>query len=169
MAAYGSDEDFSDWLAANGLALPVDAPDASVLREIGSAYVDSAYETRLFCSRRAGGFLQELAWPRTGQSLDGEAIPDDLIPLQWVYASYRAAYLQATQAGWAQGGVNPARLTKREKVDSIEREFFGAGEGAALSNAAPGFNVDPMIDGWVARWLCEQAGVSGVGFWAIGS
>lgn len=169
MAAYGSDAAFAEWLAANGLVLPEGAPLPAVLREIGSSYVDGAYEARLFCSKRTGGFTQELAWPRTGQQLNGEPIPDDLIPLQWVYASYRAAYLQASQGGWAQGGVDPNRLTKREKVDVIEREFFGVGEGAAQGNAAAGFNVDPMIDGWVSRWLCDQAGESGIGFWAIGS
>lgn len=156
MAAYGTNEGFSAWLAANGLSIPVGANPA-VLREIGSAYVDGAYEYRLTCSNRTGGFMQQLAWPRTGHMVNGQAVPDDLIPQAWIDASYRAAYLQSVPpGGWAQGGVDPSRLTKREKAGQVEREFFGAGEGAAVGNAAPGFNVDPLIDGWLSVWLCPD-------------
>ena len=115
--------------------------------------MDAAYEARLQCSSRTGGFEQERAWPRTGHTVNCEAVPDDLIPQAWINASYRAAYLQAVN-GFAQGGTDPSRITKREKVDVIEREFFAAGEGAAQGNAAPGFPVDPMIDGWLSIWLC---------------
>ena len=153
MSGYGTDTDFTAWLTANGLNLPVGAPDPAILRQIGSDYVDAAYEARLQCSSRTGGFEQERAWPRTGHTVNCEAVPDDLIPQAWINASYRAAYLQAVN-GFAQGGTDPSRITKREKVDVIEREFFAAGEGAAQGNAAPGFPVDPMIDGWLSIWLC---------------
>lgn len=153
--AYGTDQGFTDYLAAQGLALPVDAPPAATLRAIGSGYVDAAYEHRLQCSRRTGGFEQLLAWPRTGQSVNGQDVPSDLIPQAWINASYRAAYLQATQEGWASGGRDPSRVTKREKVDVIEREFFADGQSGATGNAAPGFNVDPLIDGMVSMWLCS--------------
>lgn len=165
MAGYGSDLDFTAWLTANGLALPTGSPTPAILREIGSNYVDAAYEPRLQCSSRTGGFGQERAWPRTGHYVGCEEIPSDLIPQAWINASYRAAYLQATQPGWAQSGYDPNRLTKREKVDVIEREFFGANEGAASGNAAPGFTVDPLIDGWVSMWLCSTD--SGLAFFVI--
>lgn len=152
MAGYGSDPDFTAWLLANGLSLPDDAPTPAVLRQIGSDYVDGAYEPRLQCSNRTGGFAQERAWPRTGHTVNCEPVPDDLIPQAWINASYRAAYLQAV-SGWAQGGTDPSRQTKREKVDVIEREFFARSAG----NAAPGFPVDPLIDGWVSLWLCSNA------------
>lgn len=154
MSAYGTNDGFTAWLDANGLTLPTGAPPPAVLREIGSVYVDGAYEYALQCSRRTGGFSQELAWPRTGHSVNGDAVPSDLIPQAWINASYRAAYLTAATPGWAQGGQNPNRITKREKAGEVEREFFGAGEGAVASRAAPGFNVDPLIDGWLAMWLC---------------
>lgn len=156
MAGYGTDQGFTDWLTANGLVLPVDAPTPAILRQIGSDYVDSAYGARLSCSRPTGGFAQERAWPRTGHMVDCEAVPDDLIPQAWVTASYRAAYLQAV-SGFAQGGTDPSRITKREKVDVIEREFFAKGDGADQGNAAPGFSVDPLIDGWLSIWLCSTA------------
>lgn len=156
MAGYGSDIDFQAWLTANGLSLPVGAPTPSVLRQIGSDYIDGAYEPRLQCSNRTGGFAQERAWPRTGHTVNCEPVPDDLIPQAWINASYRAAYLQATN-GFATGGYDPNRLTKREKVDVVEREFFASSEKDAQGNAAPGFSVDPLIDGWVSIWLCSTA------------
>lgn len=156
MAGYGTDIEFTAWLAANGMTLPADAPTPAVLRQIGSDYVDGAYEGRLMCSQRTGGFAQERAWPRTGHYVNGQLVPSDLVPQAWINASYRAAYLQATIAGWANGGRDPSRLTKREKAGEVEREFFAYGEGAGESNAAAGFNVDPLIDGWLSFWLCAE-------------
>lgn len=158
MAGYGSDLDFTAWLATNGLSLPVGAPTPAVLRQIGSDYVDAAYEARLQCSSRTDGFDQERAWPRTGHTVGCESVPDDLIPQPWINASYRAAYLQAV-SGFATGGTDPNRVVKREKVDVLEQEYFAAGDGGAVGNAAPGFLVDPLIDGWVSVWLCPTTAV----------
>ena len=150
--SYGSDSDFQAWLTAQGLTLPVGA-NLTALRTIGSAYVDGAYEHRLSCSRRAGGYAQDLAWPRTGHFLNGEELPPDFIPPSWVNAAYRAAYLEGTNPGWATGSVNPNRVTKREKVDTIEREFFAASD-TAQADVAAGMNADGVINGMVAIWLC---------------
>lgn len=151
--AYGNDDGFTAWLAAQGLQLPADAPAVGVLRTIGSTYVDSAYEHMLQCSRRTGGFDQELAWPRTGHTVNGQSVPSDLIPPAWINASYRAAYLQATSPGWATNPVDATRITRREKVDVIEREFFSSAD-APGSNVAPGMPSDSMINGMVLPWLC---------------
>ena len=156
MAGYGDDAGFAAWLAENGLTLPVGAQTAAVLRQIGSAYVDAAYEPKLWCSARTGRFSQERAWPRIGATLYGVAAPDDLIPPAWINASYRAGYLQAATPGWATSGTDPNRITKREKAGEVEREFFEAGKGAVQGNAAPGFRVDPMIDGMLSPWLCAD-------------
>lgn len=151
--AYGTDAEFQAWLTGQGLTLPVGAVPAT-LRAIGSGYVDAAYAARLSCSSRTGGFNQPLAWPRTGHYVNGLAVPDDLIPQAWVHASYRAAYLEALNPGWATGSVDPTRLTKREKVDVIEREFFAASENGNAS-AIIGMPVDGMVEGMVANWLCS--------------
>jgi hypothetical protein len=148
-----ADQGFTDWLAGQGLALPNVAPTAAVLRQVGSDYVDAAYEHRLACSHRAGGYLQERAWPRTGHRQGRNDVPDDMIPPAWVNASYRAGYLQATQPGWATGAVDPGRITKREKADVIEREFFGP-DVMAAGDAAPGMRADAVVNGLVLPWLC---------------
>lgn len=168
MSGYGDDTGLDAWLSANGLALPVGAPAKGVLRQIGSDYLDGAYEARLSCSRRTGGLAQERAFPRSGHSVGGETLPDDLIPQAWVNASYRAAYLHATQPGWAQSGTAPGERVKREKVGPIDTEYFGPSEGAQ-ANAAMGFNVDPLIDGWVSLLLCPELSGDFAGLWAIGS
>lgn len=153
MAGYGTDEGFAAFLTGNGYTLPDDAPVPAVLRQRGSDYLDAAYEARLSCSARAGGFTQERAWPRTGHTHYGASVPDDLIPLPWISASYRAAWLEASQPGWASGSINPNRITKREKVDVIEREFFASSETGAVKGS--GGNTDAQIDGAVTPWLCS--------------
>lgn len=155
MASYGTNEGFESWLADQGLSLPDTAPSVAVLRQLGSAYVDSAYEYRLQCSRRAGGWEQELAWPRTGHVINGQTVPDDLIPPAWVYASYRAGYLNAITPGWSTDQVTPGRVTKREKVDVIEREFFEQSQ-AGGADSAPGFPSDAIINGLVLPFLCVK-------------
>lgn len=154
MDAYGSDAGLEAWLTAQGLALPAGA-NAGVLRQLGSAYIDAAYEARLSCSTRTGGFNQALAWPRTGHFVNGQPVPDDLIPQAWIYASYRAAYLESQTKGWTTSGQNLNRVTKREKVDVIEREFFGPNDIKA-GDAAPGMAVDAVINGMVQTWLCSN-------------
>lgn len=156
MAFYGTEQGFTDWLAAQGLTLPPDAPAPAVLMQIGSSYVDAAYEWRLQCSQRAGGFSQELAWPRVGHYVNGQAVPSDLIPQAWIYASYRAAYLNAITPGWSTDQVTPGRITKREKADVLEREFFSAEEAGGGGDAAPGFPSDAVINGMLLPWLCSQ-------------
>ncbi|ARP53670.1 hypothetical protein ALFP_1783 [Alcaligenes faecalis] len=154
MAAYGTDEGLQSWLSSQGLSLPVGATPAT-LREIGSAYVDAAYEVMLQCSHRAGGFEQELAWPRAGHRVNGQPVPEDLIPPAWVNASYRAAWLEANSPGWATGSTDPNRITKREKVDVIEREFMTAADAGGAASAA-GIAADALINGMVLPWLCSQ-------------
>lgn len=156
MAAYGSDVEFAAYLAGLGLTLPVGAPAPAVLREIGSSYVDSAYGWKLMCSQKTGGFAQELQWPRTGHVINGEEVPSDLIPQQWINASYRAGYLQAVTPGWATTGTDASRQTRREKVDVVEREYFAASDAAGTS-AAPGMPSDSIINGMVSPWLCSGA------------
>lgn len=155
MAAYGTDEGMIDWLAAQGLELPAGA-DPTVLRQVGSNYVDAAYGAKLSCSSRTGGWDQELEWPRTGHYINGQEVPADLIPPAWVNAAYRAAYLTALTPGWATTGIDSTRQTRREKVDVIEREFFAPAE-AAGSSVAPGAPSDSLVNAMVLPWLCTGA------------
>jgi len=149
MAAYGEDEEFESWLSSMGLVIPDDKK-SKELRTIGSFYVDAAYEHLLHCSKRASD-AQELAWPRLSDKYDDEFIPND-----WIIASYRAAYLEATNPGWATGSRDISRITKREQADVFSREFFGPTElEGHETKAAPGMPVDGMIESLVSRWECK--------------
>ena len=155
MAGYGDDTGFAAYLAAAGIALPVGAPLPAVLRQRGSDYLDATYGARLMCSAPTGGFDQERAWPRTGHLIYGAAIDDTAIPAAWVQASYRAAYREASTPGWATSSRDPSRMTKREKADVAEREFFDAKTTAG----AAGANIDAMIEGLIGPFLCAVSGV----------
>ena len=150
MAGYGDDTGFAAWLADAGLTLPAGAPLPAVLRQRGSDYLDATYAARLDCSAPTGGFDQERAWPRTGHMVLGMAVGDADIPSAWVRASYRAAWREATTPGWATSSRDPSRMTKREKADVVEREFFEPGETAGASGA----NIDAMIEGLIGPFLC---------------
>ena len=152
MAGYGSDLGFLEYLSDAGLTLPVGAPTPAVLRQRGSDYLDATYAARLQCSAPTGGFDQERAWPRTGHLIYGSAIDPAAIPAAWVHASYRAAYREATTPGWATSSRDPSRMTKREKADVVEREFFEPGETAGASGA----NIDAMIEGLIGPFLCGE-------------
>ena len=154
MAGYGDDTGFAAWLADAGLSLPVGAPLPAVLRQRGSDYLDATYGARLQCSAPTGGFDQERAWPRTGHLIYGAAVDPAAIPAAWVQASYRAAYRDAVAPGWATSSRDPSRMTKREKADVVEREFFEPGD----TKGASGANIDAMIEGLIGPFLCGDYG-----------
>lgn len=154
MDGYGTDQGFQDWLTAQGLDLPSGA-NVAALRLLGSEYLDAAYSMRLQCSQKTGGFDQEREFPRTGHYVNNQLIPDDAIPKQWVYASYRAAYLNAVNQGWSTNPSDPSRITKREKADVLEREFFAPNETDGLDSAY-GIKGDAMINAMVGPILCPD-------------
>lgn len=164
MAAYGTDQGLTDWLAVQGYTLPGTAPTPAVLRARGSAYVDG-YE-RYWTGQRASGVMQELGWPRTGATINCiTAVPDDVIPIAVVTAAYRAAWLDAETPGILTGStVTAGARVKRQKVDVIEREFFD--DGKAGVGSGPSF-IDSMIDGLLGQFICDAKG--GAFLWTLGS
>jgi hypothetical protein len=163
MAAYGNDTDFTAYLAEQGYTLPAGAPTPAVLRARGSAYVDG-YEA-YWTGQRTGGVLQDLAWPRTGATLNCTvAVPDDVIPPAVVNAAYRAAWLEASTPGVLSGAISTAGArVKRQKVDVIEREFFD--DGKAEVGGGPSF-IDSQIDGLLGQFICNADG--GAFMWTLG-
>lgn len=164
MASYGSDQGLTDWLAEQGYTLPDTAPAPAVLRARGSAYVDG-YDSR-WTGQRTGGAMQELAWPRTGAVLNCvTAIPDDVIPVAVVNASYRAAWLDASSPGVLAGPtVTPGTRVRRQKVDVIEREFFD--DGKSEVGSGPSF-IDSIIDGLLGPFICDEKNAAFL--WTLGS
>ena len=157
MAGYGTDEAFAAWLEANGYSLPDGAPTAAVLRQQGSVYVDGTYSLR-FPGSPTGGAGQEREWPRTDATdRYGTAIEADTVPQRVIDASYMASYQLAVSPGSLSVVVDPAKRVKRQKVDTIEREFFDPGDASAA--AAP---VMSAIEGILAPLLTTSVFEPGV-------
>jgi hypothetical protein len=146
MAGYGTDQGFTDWLAANGYSLPAGAPTAAVLRQRGSTYIDGTYGYR-FLGTPTDGLAQERVWPRTGATIYGSTIASTLIPTRVIEASYMAGYIEATNPGFLTVVTDPSKRVKRQKVDTIEREFFEPGGGSVF---APDTPVSSVIEGILA-------------------
>ncbi len=102
------------------------------------------------------------AWPRTDATIYGQALADTLIPQRVVNASYVAAYIKATAPGSLSVTVDPSKRVKRQKVDTIEREFLELGDISAA--AAP---VSSAIEGLLAPLLVPVID-SPVGIWSVG-
>jgi len=150
MAGYGTDQGFTDWLAANGYTLAVGAPSAAVLRERGSAYIDGAYGTR-FSGAPTGSIAQERAWPRTDATAYGSAIGSDVIPDAIVKASYHAAYAEASAPGSLSASGSEATRVKREKVEgAVEVEYQAAGAAFSAASLTP---VLTTVEGLLAPFL----------------
>ena len=151
MAGYGDDAGLDGWLAVNGYVLPVGAPTKPVLRQRASDYLDGQYGAR-FVGAPTGGFAQERAWPRKDASACGEAIPDDVIPVAVISASYAAALYEAQNPGSLQATTPGQPLIKREKTDVLETEYF-AGSGDALADATPLLSA---VEGLLAPFLIGE-------------
>lgn len=165
MAAYGTDDGFTAWIAEQGYTVPDTAPAPAILRARGSAYVDG-YDA-FWSGYRTGGAMQELGWPRTGASLNCRiAIPTDVIPPAVVNASYRAAWLEGTTPGILAGPANaPGTRVRREKVEgAVEVEYFDDGKSSA--GGAVSF-IDATIDGALRQFICDLSGSAFM--WTLGS
>lgn len=152
--AYGTDEGFTDWMAANGYVLPGTAPSVAVLRERGSAYIDGTYGAR-FSGTPTDGIEQERAWPRTGAYAYGVAIDPASIPAAVVNASYAAAWQEASAPGSLSVTGSAATTVKREKVEgAVEVEYQAANGAWTAESLAP---VLTVVEG-LLRPLLSKAG-----------
>lgn len=147
MAGYGTDDQFTQWLLDNSYTLPDGAPSPAVLRQRGSQYIDAVYGDRFI--GRIATFDQERAWPRMGASLRGAAIPSNVVPQAIIYASFIAAYEDATNPGSLSVVGSVSGAVTREKVGELEVQYAGPQSDDAVS-------LTPLIstvDGMLAPYL----------------
>ncbi|WP_436357299.1 DnaT-like ssDNA-binding protein [Brevundimonas sp. CEF1] len=161
--AYGSDSAFTAWLAINGQTLPAGAPDAAILRQRGSQYVDNTYGSR-FWGVPTLGIAQERAWPRTGAKAYGQIIPDDVIPVAIEQASYAAAYQEAIKPGSLTVSATAIGAVKRKKIGPIEKEFF-EGSGDVVADGTLKLSA---VEGLLAPYLKPETTLASLGLWAVG-
>lgn len=129
-----------------------------------SRTVDGVYGAQ-FPGRKVGGRSQAREWPRIDaeDQCTGEAIPSDEVPLEVEQATYAIALDELTSPGQSSPTVTPGRITKREKVDVVEREFFGASDGNAPS--ADDLRPVNMLAAGLLR--CLLASQSGGSVWTL--
>lgn len=120
MAGYGDDAGFTAWAIEAGLTVPAGSIPAA--RQRGAVFIDG-YEPR-FPGVRSGGYDQERAWGRDGAvTRYGQTIPDGVIPIAIVTASYYAAFEELTTPGSLSPVVLGSDTIKREKVGTLEVEY----------------------------------------------
>jgi len=165
MAGYGDDDAFAGWLTANGYSLPTGAAVPAVLRQRGALYVDGTYGTR-FVGVRAGGYAQEREWPRSGAAVMGGTVPDDVVPLAVIHASYEAALQEAREPESLSIIGSAAERVKREKVEgAVEVEYQAASAGEFAASLLP---VMTAVEGLIAPFLRVDVTGSGIGLWSVG-
>lgn len=156
--AYGTDDGFREWLDEQGISLSA-ATSLAILRARGSAYIDALYGARFVGVPTSVD--QPDQWPRSGAVVHKRAVPDDLVPLAVIHASYRAAVVEAQGISLTRTFDPTVAQVKRSKVDVIEEEFFAPPADAAA--AAP---VIAGLDGMLAPFLRKESARS-IGFMVI--
>jgi len=138
-AAYHAARGQSDWSTGSD-----GARTAALIR--ASTALDGRYGAR-FGGVKTGGRTQELAWPRIGafDACAGEEIAADTVPVEIERATYELALVEFLNPGALSPSVTPGRVTKREKVEGIEREFMTGSDGWAAGSLSlrPVF---PVVD-----------------------
>jgi hypothetical protein len=109
------------YAAATGQEPGSGDPQGAIIR--ASAWIDAQFEKE--CSgTRTNGRSQGLAQPRANQTdAEGNAVPDDEVPIEWLKATAEAAIRETA----ATGALNPDQAAgaqiKREKLGSLEVEY----------------------------------------------
>lgn len=164
MAGYGTDELFATWLSENGYSLPAESPAPAILRQRGSQYIDSLYGAR-FVGEPVDPFTQERAWPRRNAVVGGVAIPDTTIPNAVIYASFYAAFQEATNPGSLTAVGSASTNIKREKVGELETEYqSSSSSGSFVDGLTP---IMTVVDGMLAPYL-RFIPAQTIGIWSIG-
>lgn len=151
---YGTEAELEAYALSTGQSLPSADLPAALVR--ATSYIDGKYGSR-FSGKRAGGFEQDLAWPRIGAFLEGFPIPPDAIPKAVVNATYEAAIREARNPGSLSPDYVALQAIKREKVDVIETEYAVS----ATPSAADAQPVITVIDDMLAG-LLKSAPIPGI-------
>ncbi len=124
--SYASVAEVRAWAGVRGLTLPATDGAVEILVVKAMDFLES-FRARFTGSKADAA--QALQWPRTGATLDGVLLEDDVIPAELKSALFQLTVdaqtldLQPTGTG---------REVLREKVDVIETEYAERGSGTVL-------------------------------------
>lgn len=118
---YGTEEGFEAYAGEVGATVPAGEVLPALVR--ASAYIDGRYGAR-FVGVRAGGYVQALAWPRTGAvTREGFTVPADVVPTAVENATYEAALRELASPGSLSPDYVAAQQVTREKVGDLEVSY----------------------------------------------
>lgn len=152
MAGYGDDAGFQAWLTGSGYTIPTGpgslAP--AVLRQRGSDYLDAVYGLR-FIGTPTGGIDQERHFPVTGGvTRNGVALPDNVVPIHIINASYMAAVQEGAVPGSLSVIATAQGAVTRKKVGDLEIQYAGSAAKGNVETLSP---VLSTVDGMVGPYL----------------
>ena len=128
--SYATAEQFAARAAAYGWTIPADEVAQEVLLRRAAEAMNAL---RWKGHKTYAG--QPLAWPRTGAEVDGEILPDTLIPAAIQYGQMAlAAEIHGDDLSPPEMRQGPV---KREKVDVLEVEYVEVKNYGLLMRAAP--------------------------------
>jgi hypothetical protein len=163
MAIYGTLADANAYHTARGNTAwtGTDVVKLAAL-ERGTDYIDGRYRWQtcgrwqsMFPGERTDGRAQEREWPRTGaEDYDGNAIPDDEVPVEVENATYEAALRELVTPGSLSPDFVPSGQVIKEKVGPIE---VGYASPKATANQLPNRPIIPTIDEIIAPVVFRPA------------
>ena len=129
-------------------------------------YIDGRYRVMLrtgkwvsmFRGSRTEGRSQDHEWPRLGATdAEGNAIDDDVVPIEVEYATYEAALRELVTPGSLSPDFVPNTQVTKEKVGPIELSYAdGSGTGST-----PNRPIVPVIDEIIAPLIYEPSDYRG--------
>ena len=169
MANYGTIEGADAYHLAAGNTAWAGTNDAKLAALVrASQYVDTLAVAKrkngstytCFNGVKTGGRDQLLAWPRAGAyDVDCTDIAPDVVPIEVEYATYEAALRELVQPGYLSPDYVPASVIKREKVDVLETEYFGASGGTENPQQPVATLVRNIIAPLLVAWGGQDVGV----------
>jgi len=124
---YGSAAEFTTYHEARGRTVPgtwdTDKIEAALL--VASEWIDNKYGDR-FVGFKTGGYAQEREWPREtawARSTPEYIFDDDEIPTEVVYATYEAAFREATSLGSLYADYDPQKYNSVSISGAISVQY----------------------------------------------
>ena len=142
---------FAEYMEARGREIPGtwtdEIIDAALL--LASEWIDGVYG-RLFSGQKAGGFLQDREWPRTGaysNTIPVYTFPSDVIPDQIASAVYEAAFKQASNPGSLIVDYTPGKYksVSIEGALSVEYAQFSSASEVQTQFSLIDMILDPLL------------------------
>lgn len=128
--SYVTRADFITYAAAFGVTIANTA--ATDVQLVKAAQFIESHEGRLIGDRKTRD--QSLAYPRTGLIIEGWDWNDDEIPRQVILCQMQVALEINAGIDPYNPPANPARATRREKVEgAVEVEYFGNDSASKMS------------------------------------